>query len=60
LLKSGLVSSKSDARRAVEQGGVAADGEKVSDIRMTFAKEAFAEGLILKKGKKHFRKVVLA
>ena len=60
LLKSGLVTSKSEARRAVEQGGIAVDGEKVTDIHEVFTADAFAGvGLILKKGKKNFRKVVL-
>ncbi|MBU3877155.1 tyrosine--tRNA ligase [Faecalicatena sp. AGMB00832] len=60
LLKSGLVPSKSEARRAVEQGGISVDGEKVADIRAVFAKDAFAgEGMVLKKGKKNFRKVVI-
>ncbi|EEG72984.1 tyrosine--tRNA ligase [[Clostridium] hylemonae] len=60
LLKSGLVPSKSEARRAVQQGGVAVDGEKVTDIQEIFPSDAFAgEGMILKKGKKNFRKVVL-
>lgn len=60
LLKSGLVPSKSEARRAVEQGGVAVDGEKVENIHEVFTSDAFVgEGLILKKGKKNFRKVVL-
>lgn len=61
LLKSGLVPSKSEARRAVQQGGVAVDGEKVTDIATTFEKEKFGEdGIVLKKGKKNFRKVILA
>ncbi|WP_334105376.1 S4 domain-containing protein, partial [Muricomes intestini] len=60
LLKSGLVSSKSEARRAVEQGGVSADGEKVTDIHEVFTGDAFTgSGLVVKKGKKSFRKVVL-
>lgn len=60
LLKSGLVPSKSEARRAVEQGGVSADGEKITDIHGVLAENAFAgDGLILKKGKKSFRKIVL-
>lgn len=60
LLKSGLVPSKSEARRAVQQGGVTVDGEKVTDIATTFGKDAFEEGIVLKKGKKNFRKVILA
>ena len=60
LLKSGLVPSKAEARRAVQQGGVAVDGEKVSDIQTAYSKEMLSgDGLILKKGKKNFRKVVL-
>ena len=60
LLKSGLVPSKAEARRAVQQGGVAVDGEKVSDIQTAYSREMLSgDGLILKKGKKNFRKVVL-
>ncbi|MDL2295810.1 tyrosine--tRNA ligase [Lachnospiraceae bacterium OttesenSCG-928-E19] len=59
LLKSGLVPSKSEARRAVEQGGVALDGEKIGDIRATFKKDNFAgDGMVLRRGKKNFRKIV--
>ena len=60
LFKSGLVPSKSEARRAVEQGGVAVDGEKVTDIRKAFAPTDIPEdGLVLRRGKKNFRKVVV-
>ena len=59
LLKSGLVPSKSEARRAVQQGGVAVDGEKVTDIYAEYTCEALqGEGVVVKKGKKHFRKVI--
>ena len=58
LVKSGLVASKSEARRAVEQGGVTADGEKVSDIKATFAKDAIKKGIVLRRGKKAFKKVI--
>lgn len=60
LVKSGLVQSKSEARRAVEQGGVSVDGEKITDIKASFAKELFSDGILLKRGKKSFKKVVLA
>ena len=61
LLKSGLVPSKSEARRAVEQGGVSVDGEKVTDIHTVFTEDAFTgEGVVLKRGKKNFRKVILS
>ena len=60
LVKSGLVSSRNEGRRAVEQGGVSVNGEKVTDSHATYEKEAFAEEFILKKGKKKFCKVELA
>ena len=60
LHKSGLANTRSEGRRAVEQGGVTADGEKITDPKATLAKEKFeGDGIIVKKGKKNFRKVVL-
>ena len=58
LVKAGLVASKSEARRAVEQGGVSADGEKVTDLRAAFTKADLADGKLLKRGKKSFRRVI--
>ncbi len=58
LVKSGLATSKSDARRAVEQGGVMIGVIKVTDVKETYTKEVFKEEFILKKGKKQFRKIV--
>ena len=59
LVKSGLVPSKSEARRAVEQGGVAVEGEKVTDIKTVYEAATFeGEGIVVKRGKKNFRKVV--
>ena len=59
LVKSGLVPSKSEARRAVEQGGVSVEGEKVTDIRTIYEASAFeGDGIVVKRGKKNFRKVV--
>ncbi len=57
--KSGLVASKSEARRTVEQGGAVVDGEKVTDIKATFEKARFVDGLLIKRGKKNFRRMVL-
>jgi tyrosyl-tRNA synthetase len=55
---SGLVPSKSEARRAVQQGGVSVDGEKIADIKTAFTKEQFTgDGLVIKRGKKNFRRV---
>ncbi len=59
LVKAGLVPSKSEARRAVEQGGVTVDGEKVADIKAVFSADALKAGILVKRGKKSFKKVVL-
>ncbi len=60
LVRAGLVPSRSEARRAVQQGGTSVDGEKVTDIKAVYAKDTFAgEGVILKKGKKNFRRLVM-
>ena len=57
--QAGLASSRSEARRAVEQGGVSVNGEKVSAIDAVFAMELFEDGVVVKKGKKNFRKVTV-
>ena len=60
LVKSGLVPSRSEARRAVQQGGVTVDGEKVEDIYKSYTgKELSGEGLVLKRGKKKFCKILM-
>ena len=60
LVSSGLTPTRSEARRAVQQGGVTVDGEKVTDIYTSYAADAFAgEGKVFKRGKKNFRKVVM-
>ncbi len=59
LVKAGLVPSKSEARRAVEQGGVSADGEKVTDTRALFSADVLKNGVVLKRGKKSFKKIIL-
>ena len=60
LVSANLATSRNEARRAVEQGGVSVNGEKVTDSHATYTKDAFAEEFILKKGKKKFCKVELA
>lgn len=61
LVKSGLVTSKSEARRAIEQGGVYIDNKKIEDLKAEFTPSCFeGEGLILKRGKKNFRKVTFS
>ena len=60
LVKAELAPSRSDARRAVEQGGVSVADEKVTDIQTTYGADAFgADGLVVKRGKKKFVKIVL-
>ena len=59
LQKSGLVPSRSEGRRAVEQGGVSVDGEKVTDFTKAYTAEEIGEGIVVKRGKKNFRKVVV-
>ena len=61
LVNSGLANTRSEARRAIEQGCVAIDGEKVTDIKFLIPVEKLqGEGIVLKKGKKNFRKVTMA
>lgn len=59
LLRVGLVPSRSEGRRAVEQGGVTVDGKKVEDIRATYTAEQLHVGLVLRRGKKNYKKIVL-
>lgn len=60
LHKSGLVGSRSEGRRAIEQGGVAIDGEKITDVKYLVPGEKLdGDGIVLKRGKKNFRKVTM-
>ena len=60
LVKAELAPTRSEARRNIEQGGVTVDGEKVSDVKATFTKDDLAgDGMVIKRGKKKFKKVVL-
>ena len=58
LVRSSLCVSKSEARRNVQQGGVTVEGEKVTDIAKAYTKAELAEGLLVKRGKKSYRRVV--
>ena len=58
LVKSGLCASRSEARRAVEQGGVTVCDEKVTDIKTVYAPEQFeGDGIVVRRGKKNFKRV---
>ncbi len=59
LVKAGLVPSRGEGRRAIEQNGVSVNGEKVTDIHASYDKGAFAEEFVVRRGKKNFRKIVL-
>ena len=59
MVEAGMVKTRSEARRAIEQGGVTVEGEKVTDIGMKFTKEDLSgEGKIVKKGKKVFNRII--
>ncbi len=59
LVKAGLVPSRGEGRRAIEQNGVAVNGEKVTDVHASYEKTAFEEEFVVRRGKKNFRKIVL-
>ncbi len=60
LSKCGLIPSKKEGRRLIEQGGISIDDQKVTDVYQTVLKSAFEKGhVIIKKGKKTFHKAVL-
>ena len=54
-----MVPSRSEGRRAIEQGGVTVDGEKVTDVKATVTEEALRSGVLIKRGKKSFVKFLL-
>jgi len=54
-----MVPSKSEGRRAIEQGGVTVEGEKITDVRATVTKEQLEAGVLIKRGKKSFNKFIL-
>ncbi|MBQ3276542.1 MAG: tyrosine--tRNA ligase, partial [Oscillospiraceae bacterium] len=59
LVLSGLCASRSDARRNIQQGGVLCGEEKVSDIGLSFGAEQLREGVVLRRGKKNYKRIVL-
>ncbi len=54
-----MVPSKSEGRRAIEQGGVTVDGEKITNVKATVSKQQLTAGVLIKRGKKSFNKFVL-
>ncbi|MBE5826767.1 MAG: tyrosine--tRNA ligase [Butyrivibrio sp.] len=59
LVSAGLCATRSEARRAVEQGGVLFNDEKVTDVKTTYTKDVFGDGVMVRKGKKSFKKVTV-
>ena len=59
LVKCGLCASKSDARRNVQQGGIAVDDAKVDDIAASFDADVLRRGIVVRRGKKNYNRVVL-
>ena len=59
LVLSGLCASRSDARRNIQQGGVLCGEEKVTDIAKAFDGEELRKGVVLRRGKKNFKRVIL-
>lgn len=59
LMKANLTTSKGEGRRLIEQGGVSINGEKISDVNITYSLDLLKEGLKIKKGKKVFIKAIL-
>ena len=59
LVLTGLCSSKSEARRNIQQGGISANDEKITDIAKAFTADELKSGVVLKRGKKSFNKIIL-
>ena len=57
LVSAGLCTSKGEARRAVEQGGVTVADEKVTDVKTLYEPAFFKDGVLVRRGKKAYRKV---
>ena len=59
LVKTGLCASKSEARRNIQQGGVSVNDEKIANISASFNADALKNGIVIKRGKKNFNKLIL-
>ena len=58
LVASGLVPTRSEGRRAVEQGGVSVNDEKITDIKKLYApNDLGGDGIVLRRGKKNYKRV---
>ncbi|MBR3397737.1 MAG: tyrosine--tRNA ligase [Lachnospiraceae bacterium] len=59
LVKADLVKTRSEGRRAIEQGGVSVNDERITDVYAAVAKEKLKDGIMLKRGKKNFKKIII-
>ena len=59
LVLSGLCSTRSDARRNIQQGGVLCGDDKVTDIALSFSADQLRQGVVLRRGKKNYKRIVL-
>jgi len=59
LVKAGLCPSRGDARRNVQQGGVTANDAKITDTNHAFSADELREGVLLRRGKKNYARIVL-
>ena len=59
LVKCGLCSSNGDARRNIQQGGVTVDDVKIDDFKKTFSEDELKKGIIVRRGKKNYYKVIM-
>ncbi|MBO4374868.1 MAG: tyrosine--tRNA ligase [Lachnospiraceae bacterium] len=55
----GFAPTRSEARRLVQQGGITVNDEKITDIAKSYTKDDIGEGIVIKKGKKGFKKITL-
>ncbi len=59
VVSTGLAPTRSEARRLVQQGGITVDDEKISDIAKSYTRDDIGSGLVIRKGKKGFKKITL-
>ena len=59
LIKLEMSTSKSESRRLIQQGGISINKEKISDINLELSSEELSNGLIIRKGKKIYKKVIM-
>ena len=59
LVRSGLCKSQSDARKQIEQNAVSLNNEKVTDLQAVLSADQIGDGMLLKKGKKGFCRILL-